>query len=208
MVTKIRIRATTIRNWDRKEFLVPNKEFITGRLLNWSLSDQVTRLMVVIGVAYGSDVEQAHALMREAALEHPRVLDDPKPALSFEGFGDNALTLILRAYIDTREPLRVSHRRGAASIGAGNAPRAAPGSAQGRQSGSIIVPWPSTIRPTSSYSPIRMFSNGHDAWTAKNQPGRSARTGFAEQLRRWQPQNLPCVRSRGTRKESSVTRRR
>jgi potassium efflux system protein len=100
VVTKIRIRATTIRNWDRKELLVPNKEFITGRLLNWSLSDQVTRLMVVVGVAYGSDVEQAHTLMREAAHEHPRVLDDPKPILSFEGFGDNSLTLILRAYID------------------------------------------------------------------------------------------------------------
>jgi potassium efflux system protein len=100
VVTKIRIRATTIRNWDRKELLVPNKEFITGRLLNWSLSDQVTRIMVTVGVAYGSDVEQAHALMREAALEHPRVLKDPAPTLSFEGFGDNALTLILRAFID------------------------------------------------------------------------------------------------------------
>jgi len=100
VVTKIRIRATTIRNWDRKELLVPNKEFITGRLLNWSLSDQVPRLMVVVGVAYGTDVEQAHALMREAALEHALVLRDPKPVLSFEGFGDNSLTLILRAFID------------------------------------------------------------------------------------------------------------
>ncbi len=100
VVTKIRIRATTIRNWDRKELLVPNKEFITGRLLNWSLSDQVTRLMVVVGVAYGTDVEQAQALMREAAQEHERVLDDPNPILSFEGFGDNSLTLILRAFID------------------------------------------------------------------------------------------------------------
>jgi potassium efflux system protein len=100
VVTRIRIRATTIRNWDRKELLVPNKEFITGRLLNWSLSDQVTRVMVTVGVAYGTDVEQAHALMREAAEEHERVLKDPKPTLSFEGFGDNALTLILRAFID------------------------------------------------------------------------------------------------------------
>lgn len=100
VVTKIRIRATTIRNWDRKELLVPNKEFITSRLLNWSLSDQVTRIMVTVGVAYGSDVEQAHALMREAALEHPRILRDPVPDLSFEGFGDNSLTLILRAFID------------------------------------------------------------------------------------------------------------
>jgi potassium-dependent mechanosensitive channel len=100
VVTKIRIRATTIRNWDRKELLVPNKEFITGRLLNWSLSDQVTRVMVTVGVAYGTDVEKAHALMREAAEEHERVLTDPKPILSFEGFGDNALTLILRVFID------------------------------------------------------------------------------------------------------------
>ncbi len=100
VVTKIRIRATTIRNWDRKELLVPNKEFITGRLLNWSLSDHVTRLMVVVGVAYGTDVERAHDLMREAAQEHPLVLKDPKPVLTFEGLGDSSLTLILRAFID------------------------------------------------------------------------------------------------------------
>jgi len=100
VVTKIRIRATTIRNQDRKELLVPNKEFITGRLLNWSLSDQVTRVMVMVGVAYGTDVEKAHALMREAAEEQPHVLSDPKPVLTFEGFGDNALTLVLRAFID------------------------------------------------------------------------------------------------------------
>jgi potassium efflux system protein len=107
LVTKIRIRATTIRNLDRKELLVPNKEFITGRLLNWSLSDQVTRLVVVVGVAYGSDVDKAHALMREAAEENEQVLDDPPPVVSFEGFGDNSLTLLLRAFIDdldTRVP--------------------------------------------------------------------------------------------------------
>ena len=100
LVTKIRIRATTIRNWDGKELLVPNKEFITGRLLNWSLSDQMTRVVIVAGVAYGSDVDKAMALMREAAQEHEHVLDDPAPILSFEGFGDNSLTLLLRAYIE------------------------------------------------------------------------------------------------------------
>jgi potassium efflux system protein len=101
VVTKIRIRATTIRNWDRKELLVPNKEFVTGRLLNWSLSDQMTRVVIVVGVAYGSDVDEALALMREAADEHEHVLDDPAPILSFEGFGDNSLTLILRAYLSS-----------------------------------------------------------------------------------------------------------
>jgi len=101
VVTKIQIRATTIRNWDRKELLVPNKEFVTGRLLNWSLSDQMTRVAIVAGVAYGSDVDKALALMREAAEEHEHVLDDPPPILSFEGFGDNSLTLILRAYLSS-----------------------------------------------------------------------------------------------------------
>ncbi len=90
VVTKIRIRATTIRGYDRKELLVPNKELITGRLLNWSLSDAVTRLMIVVGVAYDTDVDKAHALMLEAAEENPRVLATPKPALNFEGFGDSA----------------------------------------------------------------------------------------------------------------------
>jgi potassium efflux system protein len=101
VVTKIRIRATTIRNWDRKELLVPNKEFITGRLLNWSLSDQVNRIVVVVGVAYEADVDKAHELMIEAAEENEYVITDPGPVVSFEGFGDNSLTLLLRAFIDT-----------------------------------------------------------------------------------------------------------
>lgn len=100
VVTKIRIRATTIRNADRQELVVPNKEFITGRLLNWSLSDPVTRVKVSVGVAYGTDIDSAHALMRAAADEHEHVLADPKPVVSFDAFGDNSLTLTLRAFVD------------------------------------------------------------------------------------------------------------
>ncbi|MEA3278940.1 MAG: mechanosensitive ion channel, partial [Pseudomonadota bacterium] len=101
VVTKIRIRATTIRNWDRKELLVPNKEFVTGRLLNWSLSDPVTRIVVVVGVAYGSDVEQASAIMTGIAQANERVIDEPPPVVTFDTFGDNALTLTLRAFVDS-----------------------------------------------------------------------------------------------------------
>jgi len=99
VVTRIQIRATTIRNWDRKELLVPNKEFITGRLLNWTLSDQVTRVIVTVGVAYGSDVDKAMNLMLEAATEQEHVLEDPEPRVTFEQFGDSALILRLRAYL-------------------------------------------------------------------------------------------------------------
>jgi potassium efflux system protein len=101
VVTKIRIRATTIRNWDRKELLVPNKEFITQRLLNWSLTDQVTRIIIPVGIDYGSDVPLALRLLEESAKEHPRVLAEPPPFVVFEGFGDNSLSLTLRCYVDS-----------------------------------------------------------------------------------------------------------
>lgn len=103
VVTRIQIRATTIRNWDRKELLVPNKEFITNRLLNWSLSDPVTRVHVPVGIAYGSDVQKAMKLMAEAAAENEFVLDDPKHYVIFTLFGDNSLNLELRAFLGTIE---------------------------------------------------------------------------------------------------------
>ncbi len=100
-VTRIRGRATTIRSWDGKELLVPNKEFITGRLLNWSLSDQATRIVLSVGIAYGSDVRQAMRLLEEAARENENVLDDPAPSVIFESFGDNSLGLLLRCFVDS-----------------------------------------------------------------------------------------------------------
>ena len=103
VVTRIRIRATTIRDYDRKELLVPNKEFISGRLLNWSLSDPVTRILSPVGLAYGSDVQLAMALMVEAAQENPKILAEPKPVATFDGFGDNALLLTLRCFIGSVE---------------------------------------------------------------------------------------------------------
>jgi len=102
VVTRIRIRATTIKNWENQELLVPNKEFITGRLLNWSLSDQTTRIKVPVGVAYGSDVQKAMQLMDQAARENVNVLADPAPSVIFEAFGDNTLNLVLRCFVGTQ----------------------------------------------------------------------------------------------------------
>jgi len=98
-VSKIRMRATTIIDWDRRELLIPNKEFITGRVLNWTLSDQVNRIVVNVGVAYGSDTERAAALLMKVAQEHPVVLDDPPPKVALEGFGDSALNFVLRCFL-------------------------------------------------------------------------------------------------------------
>jgi len=103
VVTKIRIRSTTIRNWDRKELLVPNKEFITGRLLNWTLSDPITRIVIPVGIAYGSDVARAIQLVQEAADEHEHILEDPPVVVSFENFGDSSLTIMLRCFIGSMD---------------------------------------------------------------------------------------------------------
>ncbi|MBB1126343.1 mechanosensitive ion channel domain-containing protein [Thiospirillum jenense] len=102
-VTKINIRATTIRNWDRQELLVPNKEFITGRLLNWTLTDKINRLVVTVGIDYEADVRQALTTLTRIVEDNPRVLSDPAPLITFEGFGDNALILVLRCYLDSLE---------------------------------------------------------------------------------------------------------
>ena len=98
-VSRIRARATTIQTWDRQELLVPNKEFITGRLLNWSLSDEVLRVVIPVGIAYGSDVPLAMKLLKEAACEHENILNDPPATIIFDGFGDNSLNLTFRAYV-------------------------------------------------------------------------------------------------------------
>ena len=99
VVTRIRMRATTITDWDRKELIVPNKEFITGRLVNWTLSDRTLRIVFRVGVAYGSDTRLAHRLLLKAAADHPSVLADPPPQALFVAFGDSTLLFELRVYV-------------------------------------------------------------------------------------------------------------
>jgi potassium efflux system protein len=98
-VSKIRIRATTIVNWDRQELVIPNKTFITGQLINWTLTDQVNRVTINVGVSYATDTREAMRIMAEVADQHPQVLDDPPFRTTFENFGDNALLLVLRVYL-------------------------------------------------------------------------------------------------------------
>ena len=102
-VSKIRIRATTIVNWERQELVIPNKTFITGQLINWTLSDNVNRVVVSVGVGYDTDTRLAMQLMSEVAEAHPNVVADPPFRISFEGFGDNALTLNMRAFLNNME---------------------------------------------------------------------------------------------------------
>jgi potassium efflux system protein len=98
-VSRIRIRATIITDADGKELLVPNKEFITSRLVNWTLSNDVIRIVIPVGIAYGSDTRLARELLLKAARDHARVLVSPPPEAYFLGFGDNSLSFELSVHV-------------------------------------------------------------------------------------------------------------
>ena len=98
-VTRIRTRATTIVDWDNREIVVPNKNFITERLINWTLSDTTTRLVIPVGVSYDADVDEVMATLRSIAENHPAALKDPAPSVFFLKFGDSALNFELRVYV-------------------------------------------------------------------------------------------------------------
>ncbi|MBF8754236.1 mechanosensitive channel MscK [Pseudomonas guariconensis] len=98
-VSKIRIRATTITDFDRKDIIVPNKTFITGQLINWSLTDTVTRVTLKLGIDYGSDLDLVRELLLKGAHENPRVLKDPEPIVYFLNFGESSLDHELRMHV-------------------------------------------------------------------------------------------------------------
>jgi len=98
-VTRINTRATTILDWDQKEIIVPNKSLITEQLINWSLSDSTTRVILPIGVAYGSDVALVKKLLIQAAKECEEVCHVPEPSALFLAFGASSLDFELRIYL-------------------------------------------------------------------------------------------------------------
>lgn len=102
-VRKISIRSTLIETFDRADVIVPNSEFISGQVTNWMLHDSWGRVIVPVGVAYGSDVRKVEALLIACANEHPLVLKDHEmlrpPSVLFRGFGDSSLNFELRAFI-------------------------------------------------------------------------------------------------------------
>ncbi|MEX1095667.1 MAG: mechanosensitive ion channel domain-containing protein [Planctomycetales bacterium] len=104
VVVDIRMRATTVRDWDYKEFIVPNKELITGKLLNWTLASPMNRLVVNVGVSYDcQDTERARELLLNVARANPHILGEPAPLATFEGFGDSTLNFVLRAFLPNLE---------------------------------------------------------------------------------------------------------
>jgi potassium efflux system protein len=110
-VARLRIRATTIVDWDRKELIIPNKEFVTGQVINWTLTEQTLRIVIPVGIAYGSDTKLAEETLLEVAQDDPGVLDDPAPSVVFNEFGDSSLTFNLRVFIAHIDDLIVVRHR-------------------------------------------------------------------------------------------------
>ena len=98
-VSRINIRATTITNWDRLEMIIPNKDFITKDVTNWTLSSALTRIVVPIGVAYGTDPERVKKLLLEIAKKDSRISQDPAPMALFKDHGASSLDFELRVYV-------------------------------------------------------------------------------------------------------------
>lgn len=110
VVSRIRMRATTVTTWDRQEYVIPNKDLITGRVTNWTLSDSVNRAELRVGVAYGTDTRRVCELLREICAEMEYVLQDPKPIITFEEFADSTLNIAIRFYL-----ANLDHRLGTIS---------------------------------------------------------------------------------------------
>lgn len=102
-VSRIRMRATTVANFDGQELIIPNKDLITGKLLNWTLSDTNNRIVFTVGVAYGSDPNKACVLIQDLCERHPNILSNPPPIVTFDSFGDNALNVTVRFFLTSLE---------------------------------------------------------------------------------------------------------
>jgi len=90
-VSKIRLRSTEIVTNDNISIIVPNSDFITNPVTNWSHGDPRVQIRIPVGVAYGTDVEKLKSVLLEVAAENSNVLETPQPTVYFDGFGDSAL---------------------------------------------------------------------------------------------------------------------
>jgi small-conductance mechanosensitive channel len=98
-VLRIGIRSSTVKTWEGAEIIVPNGNLIQSEVINWTLSDRRRRLVIPVGVAYGTDPKRVIALLEETAAEHPEALDTPAPEAFFRAFGESSLDFEIRVTI-------------------------------------------------------------------------------------------------------------
>ncbi|MEM9325690.1 MAG: mechanosensitive ion channel domain-containing protein [Bacteroidota bacterium] len=100
-VTSISVRSTTVLTNDNISVIVPNSEFISQRVINWSHNDRNVRYRIPVGVSYNEDPKQIKAILLKVAEESPHVLKEPAPMVLFEAFGDSSLNFELAIWTAT-----------------------------------------------------------------------------------------------------------
>jgi len=102
-VRRIGMRSSTVRTWSGAEVILPNSKLVSENVINWTLSDNLRRIEIPIGVAYGTDPERVLALLADVAVSNPEVLSDPAPSAIFVAHGNSSLDFELRAWTSSRE---------------------------------------------------------------------------------------------------------
>jgi small-conductance mechanosensitive channel len=98
-VLAINMRSTTIQTLDNITIIVPNSEFISSNVTNWSYGDPKIRIQLEVGVSYESDLDTVLEALKEVAHEHPKVLNRPEPDVLLKSFGDSSWNMVLRVWI-------------------------------------------------------------------------------------------------------------
>jgi small-conductance mechanosensitive channel len=106
-VRRIGIRASTIRTWQGAEVIIPNSAFISGQVVNWTLTEPYRRVDIPVHVAYGTDPERVIRMLLEIAGAHPEVFPTPEPFAVFQGFGESALNFLLMFWAEQNTHFRL-----------------------------------------------------------------------------------------------------
>jgi potassium-dependent mechanosensitive channel len=102
-VVSIGLRCSQVRRYDGVDILVPNSDFLQKSVVNWTLTDQLIRLKVTLGVAYGSPTREVSHIIEHALSEHGKILKTPEPIILFEDFGDSALIFGVYFWVEVQE---------------------------------------------------------------------------------------------------------
>jgi small-conductance mechanosensitive channel len=107
VVQKINVRSTLVQTYDNASLIIPNSEFISNKVINWSFKDHRIRRVITVGVAYGSDTELVSATLKEIAGKTQWVLKTPEPDVLFSDFGDSSLIFKLRVWTQVDRMIKV-----------------------------------------------------------------------------------------------------